>query len=737
MLWLNFLHLYQPANSDAYKIKEAADLSYIRIVKALEKNPQAKFTLNISACLVLRLLELGYQDLINRINVLIEKGQVELVGSAAYHALLPLLDDIEVSAQIKEHHNIIKDNFPKAKLRGFFLPEMAYSPRVAKLIKKLGYSWLILDEISYIGKKELDFNKVYCDKNSNLKIIFRSRKISNTYVPVSVLKILETEKNNKNKEENIVISACDAELFGLRHIDRSRSLEASLKEDEIKTMLLSKYVDRFKVFEKINLRESSWESTEKYLEKNIPFHLWFDKNNEIHTRLWKLANFAIVLYRKYQKDDNVFWSRWHLVRGLASCSFWWASAYNFKKSFGSYAWNPDEIERGADELIRAIRSLEKSSSRLEKIKAEEIFIAIKKAVWTKHWNENRKSKGNKISKLLDEKYVLQFFNKKVLPLYSEFEKIDRVKIIPHKNHIWESTYHVVLEFKITFSEKLNKNKDKKKDFSFFCTAHSSEPRKNVYDILKYLWDSGFASGFLTIPKPLFYSKYFNASFYRGVSGDSLLNFMKDENKEEIEKIIKKTAEWLAKLHKLSVLDDLNYNKRNNYIKTVIPGYKQIMKSLNSVYGGEYLEDIKNIYKVLMEKENLYLSGLNKRYLIHGDVHPENIIKMGRKKMAMIDFADICLSDFARDLGSFFQQLDYRFEKLEYPSTYSTKIKDLFLQSYCKKAKIKINDNLKERIDLYYNWTAIRTATFWLLKYKPDPERAKPMIAEVKLKLKLK
>lgn len=737
MLWLNFLHLYQPANSDSYKIKEAADLSYTRIIKALETNPSAKFTLNISGCLLGRLLELAYQDLINRINVLIEKGQIELVGSAAYHALLPLVDDIEARAQIKEQADIIKSTFPQAKLRGFFLPEMAYSPRVAKLVKKMGYSWLILDEISYAGKKAIDFNKVYLDKNSGLKIIFRSRQISNTYVPSSILKIYEEEQVKKNKEDKIIITACDAELFGLRHVDRSRSLEKSLQKPGIKTMLLSKYINKFKNLEKITLRESSWESSEKELEKKKPFYLWFNKNNEIHVKLWNLAKLAITLQRKYQKDDNISWSRWHLVRGLASCSFWWASAHDFKKSFGSYAWNPDEIERGADELIRSIRSLERSSSRSEKIKAEEIFIGVKRAVWIKHWNENKKDKENKINKLLDKKYVLRFFNKRVLPLYPEFQKIDRVKIVPHKNHIWESTYHVVLEFKITFSKILENAKEKKRTFSFFCTAHSSEPRKNVYDTLKYLWEGGFASGFLTIPKPLFYLKSFNASFYRGVRGTSLLTFMENEDKDNIEKVVAKTAEWLVKLHKMPVSDELNYNKKNNHIKTVVPGLNKTLKSLSEAYGDEYFEDIKNIYKILIDQEKKYLATLNKKYLIHGDVHPENIIKIGHKKMAMIDFADICLSDFARDIGSFFQQLDYRFAKLEYPKAYAKRVKKIFLETYCQKAKIKNTEQLQERIDLYYNWTAIRTATFWLLRYKADPERAKPLINEVKLKLNLK
>ena len=125
MIWINFLHCYQPANSDAYKIKEAADLSYKKIVEALIKNPQAKFTINISGCLILRLVELNYLDLLDKINSLIKKGQVELTGSSAYHWLLPLINKSEIVWQIRENERIIKKYFPKAKLKGFSVIEIS------------------------------------------------------------------------------------------------------------------------------------------------------------------------------------------------------------------------------------------------------------------------------------------------------------------------------------------------------------------------------------------------------------------------------------------------------------------------------------------------------------------------------------------------------------------------------------------------------------------------------------
>lgn len=386
MLWINFLHLYQPANSDAYKIEEASDLSYRRVVEALLENKNIKFTFNISGCLIERLVELKQFDLIEKINILLERGQMELVGSAAYHALLPLIDEKEIIWQINEQEKIIKKYFPKVKLRGFFLPEMAYSPRVAKIIKKSGYEWLIIDEISYSGDKKIDFNEVYIDRKSELKIIFRSRKFSNSYVPEKIIELLE----KKGNESKIIITATDGELYGLRHNDNKKILEKSLKKSGFETMLISAYIEKSCSNKRILLRESNWESTEKYLKEEKPFHLWYNYSNKIQLKLWDFVSLATKLINKYKKDQNYHWARWHFVRGLASCTFWWASAYDFKHNFGPRAWSPDEIERGIDEFIRAIRSLEDSTSRLEKIMAENFLISIKKMVWVKHWTRHKK-----------------------------------------------------------------------------------------------------------------------------------------------------------------------------------------------------------------------------------------------------------------------------------------------------------------------------------------------------------
>jgi alpha-amylase/alpha-mannosidase (GH57 family) len=381
MQWINFLHFYQPANMDERHIREAAEKSYKRVINALENNPGIKFTANISGCLILRLEELGYGSLLKRIIDLSSTGRLELVGSAAYHPLLPLIPKAEAIRQIKEDEEIKKKYFGKdCRLQGFFFPEMAYSPDVAVMVKKRGYMWTILDEISHSGSLgKIDAQKVYSDENSGLSVIFRNRKISNAYVPDELLK---SGVNSKT----IVISATDGELYGLRHEDPTKELERVLRLPGLETKTISNFIAEQKNFEKVKLISSNWNATEEELKNNISYSLWQKGDNPIQTQLWRLANLAYKTVQKNSRDANYEAARWHLVRGLSSCTFWWASASDFRV-FGPLSWNPDEIEKGVNDLTRTVRSLHDSGTMNMKIKAEKLSAAIRKQLWITHWQK--------------------------------------------------------------------------------------------------------------------------------------------------------------------------------------------------------------------------------------------------------------------------------------------------------------------------------------------------------------
>ncbi|MFA5886220.1 MAG: hypothetical protein WC863_00390 [Patescibacteria group bacterium] len=390
MLWLNFLHFYQPANAEFYSIRKALDKSYWRLLRLLEEHPDLRMTINISGCLLERLETEKETAFLDRLKFLVKKGRLELTGSAAYHGFLPLLPAAEIIRQIRINEKILRHHFGKNfRPAGFFLPEMAYSPVVAKIVKRLGYRWLILDELAFsgLGYKKPEALKPYSDAASGLRVIFRNRELSSAYPPDKLWPLF---KKLSVAMTDVFVTATDAELYGLRHEDPTAELEKIVKLKTLSTTTISLFFKKIgqQNLEKINLTASSWESTGADLKNRRPYALWFDKRNKIQTALWKLANFSLSLETKFKADKNFYWYRWHLVRGLASCTFWWASARDFSKIYGPYAWSPDEIERGLEDLIRSVRSFSDPKTKQSKLVAEKYYLKIKKLIWEEHWQKH-------------------------------------------------------------------------------------------------------------------------------------------------------------------------------------------------------------------------------------------------------------------------------------------------------------------------------------------------------------
>ena len=380
MLCLNFLHLYQPANSSSARIKEAVDKSYYRLTRLLEEHPDLRCTVNISACLLERLKEDGYAELLDRWRCLASSGRLELVGSAAYHAFLPFLPETEVRYQIRRQEEITAEILGvDLRGRGFFLPEMAYTPALAKLIKAVGYRWLILDEASLPAGAVPSAGAAYRDLNSDLSVIVRQRELSNAYIPDLIQGLLA-----RKPPVDLLVIATDAELYGLRHEDPTAELEKMAGMPEIKTETISEFLNKAAAAPAISFRAASWE-TNWSVDGKQPFLVWHDRRNRLQLELWRLAFLVLAAGDKYSQDPNYIWYRWHLDRGLASCMFWWASGCDFFHNFGPKAWSPDEVENGLNDLIRAVRSLQTPASRKEKLAAEKLAAKIRYRLWQRHW----------------------------------------------------------------------------------------------------------------------------------------------------------------------------------------------------------------------------------------------------------------------------------------------------------------------------------------------------------------
>lgn len=328
MRWYNFLHIYQPPAWDEPIIRRVADESYRPILSILERHPNVSITLNITGALTEQLLALGLHDIPERLRVLVEKKQIELVGGAMYHAFLPLVPSHEARRQIELQQELNQRVYGITQPHGLYLPEMGYSPELDQTILDLGYRWIILDEGcsgKLVGTLPLD--RPYTAP-SGLKIIFRNRLVSDWMSFQSDLAAPEKslEEIEKDPRSNAtLVTAFDGENLGHHRHGVDALWEFLVTSPRIETGTLSELA-AVSTVTPIQPIAGSWSSLPSELAARIPFGLWNHPTNPIHQAQWELTYTVIKAVQAAEHDPYYAAARRLLDRALASDRYWWASA---------------------------------------------------------------------------------------------------------------------------------------------------------------------------------------------------------------------------------------------------------------------------------------------------------------------------------------------------------------------------------------------------------------------------
>ena len=391
MYFCLFLHVYQPSTQFPEMVKRAVETSYRPILALLKKYPQAKITLNICASLTELLADLGYQDVLQQLEELAKKGQIEFVGSAKYHPLLPKIPKNEILRQIKLNEETNRRLIGQVwQPQGFFPPELAFSNDVAKVLVKSGYQWVLLDESAHpqalvaekrtveeevpVHEKLEIGQKTFIDSKTKMGILFRDREGS---AEIAFERIETVEEfldsiplGRFSLPQQYSVLAMDGETFGLHHPKLLSFLEGLFQKNELEYQLI-KASDIFKLNypkKKVELRDSTWGRTIEEEKGNRIFPRWNNPQNSIHRLQWELLNLALQVASRPEGvprlrggfGGQALQARELLDQGLQSDQFWWASH--------NPCWHPPMIEGGARLLLEAIELCEASKEDKEKAK---------------------------------------------------------------------------------------------------------------------------------------------------------------------------------------------------------------------------------------------------------------------------------------------------------------------------------------------------------------------------------
>jgi len=386
IIWANFLHIYQPPGWQKSIILKVAKESYRPLFKILLKNHRIKITFNITASLTEQLIKYGLQDIVHDIKTLARSGQLEFTGSAKYHPILSLLPENEIRRQIFLNYKTNKKYFGSFyKPVGFYPPEMAVNAKLFKLISRLGYKWIIADEICYKGKiGQVNFNEGYKIKNTSLNIVFRNRVVSNYLY-------FEADLNNpsdfwqKVKEDNrsnqYLITGLDGEDLGHHRRGLDKLWKALISNPNVNTQTVTELLKIYRQTKIIKPLAGSWSTRESEIRKKVPFSLWQYPDHPIHKNLWLLTFLVIKTIENSKKDKNYQETRSSLDKSIYSDPYWWASARPW--------WSKEIVDKGTERILNCLYTL-KNPPKKSLALAKKIYNKVTRL--TNLWQRTGKAK---------------------------------------------------------------------------------------------------------------------------------------------------------------------------------------------------------------------------------------------------------------------------------------------------------------------------------------------------------
>ncbi len=299
------LHAYQPPTQPQEVIDKIYRESYDPVIRFIEDNPSSFISLDLAKSLGERMP----QEFLQRIRALHVNQRIELVNTAAYHYLLPLVPGNVVKRQLELNREFYQENFTgRDPVPGVFLPELAYSPKLPRLLFDRGYPWFLADDRAFSNQRRRlpledrspqNWIPVFQDCGAILQSqewhekLIEAKYESGKHFAYELLKSHRRWRAQiKNDKDSYVVIAVDFETFGHHHKGLVEKFFPSFFA-EIERWRKNCEVVRldfiFNHFIKIPVGEEmqtgSWATSKEDLDRGIPFPLWNHPDNPFH-RAW-------------------------------------------------------------------------------------------------------------------------------------------------------------------------------------------------------------------------------------------------------------------------------------------------------------------------------------------------------------------------------------------------------------------------------------------------------------------
>lgn len=385
------LNLHQPAGN-LQELWEKNPWEAKEILFALDRIPRrlwgyedvAKVHLSLSGTLLETLSDPAFQSMVYGT---VDTGSLlwyyqntalfEILGTAYYHPVLPLIPKQDWEEQLSRWLGIGRHLFWRENFRGFWPPEMGFCMELIPLLVELGYRYCLVDSEHVEPITPMDWPQLFYRPHlarygdSEIVVIVRDRDLSNAqesglepdwfcrevaertrWCDSPPLVTTCTDGDNGGWFRNVSPGANFWDAFYVPMLERARS-----DEQAPRPVFIHDYLDRYGVHGEVKVHTGAWNTGWHH---GRGFIQWTGSQRQkdglkaicqISQEFHKLRQRAGELGRQEPEVQALLeQALWRLLRAETSCNFFWGEAW---------------VERAERDLEAARESLKAAARYLE------------------------------------------------------------------------------------------------------------------------------------------------------------------------------------------------------------------------------------------------------------------------------------------------------------------------------------------------------------------------------------
>ena len=340
------IHCHQPVGNFDFVFEEAFKSAYDPFLRVLERHPQVRLSLHYSGSL-LDWLMAHQPKFLDRVRVLVRRGQVELLASGYYEPILPLLPEADRQGQLKQMRAALRKRFGVTP-SGLWLTERVWEPELPKTLASAGIRYTMVDTNQFATAKawlpsslqrqdEGFWDLLGCyttEYGGSSMCVFPASKRLRYWMPFQpVERTINFLKQLRPEEPTAITFADDGEKFGMwpntfrwvyeeAWLDRFfTALEGA--QDWLQTSTFQDYLDTIGPQGHVYLPCGSYEEMLEWSGGHFRnFFTKYPEANAMYQKMLRVSQQLQDVERSTRNAPQLSHARQELYAGQCNCAYW-------------------------------------------------------------------------------------------------------------------------------------------------------------------------------------------------------------------------------------------------------------------------------------------------------------------------------------------------------------------------------------------------------------------------------